>query len=660
MKKSLLFIFLLLSLSIAINGVFAQSNLYQQDSLHLELDIKGRFELIPKSGAAMVREAKAVLQLYPQESFRQEILEMQNSGTVEDNNVLYKWKNPSSGMHEFGYTALVKTNNQRTEVRKKISFPLDDIDIQGIEEYTYPTEKIDSNNPEIIARAAELAEGEDDLFKVAFKLANWVSENVEYKLNELTTEIAQPASWVLDNRQGVCDEMTSLFVAMARSLGIPARFVSGISYTEDPDVIRATGSNWASHGWAEVYFPEIGWVSFDITFDEYGYVDVTHIKLRESLDPDEPATGYEWLAENVDMKTFPLSLNAKVMMEGSYVPEEILLEQEILAPEVDYGSYNQVKGILKNTADYYVATTLRLAAPKEISVVGDNKRTILLAPREVKETFWTIKVDGNLNENFEYKFPLIIYSEKNASVEDIFSARKGEASYSFDEVNALAVKDEDKSYSRKVTLRCAYPEKIKVDEDMTVKCTIRNIGDINLEKINFCLEEICRSVDLPIGGEKEIDKKMKAKKAGWNKIKVSAVNNLIEKRESFTYSVRDAPKIKTIITAPAEVDYGENMLLSITLNKESFDMPKSVIVVLKGSGFENRWEIDELQKEQKIEMLIENLRVGNKNRFTIITSWKDEENRSYHKEEELIVRGKAGNIKERIGLLLNSFLNFFV
>ncbi len=125
-----------------------------------------------------------------------------------------------------------------------MAFPITDVGEN--QQYLLATENIDSHNSEVIQIASELAEGEDDLFKVAFKLASWVEENVEYDLNTLTATASQKASWVLENRQGVCDEMTSLFIAMARSLGIPARFTSGISYTTS----ELFDENWQPHGWA--------------------------------------------------------------------------------------------------------------------------------------------------------------------------------------------------------------------------------------------------------------------------------------------------------------------------------------------------------------------------------------------------------------------------
>ena len=376
--RKLLIIILLLLIPLA---VAEENNLYLYDSLELYLNINGEFDLIKESNSASLKEVSTKLLLYPQKNYRQEILNINTIGEVEEDKIVFAWTDKKIEEKEFSYTATIKTNNERVKVKNKVSFPLKGID--KYKEYLLPTETIDSDNSKIIQQATGLVEGEDDAFKAVFKLASWVEENVEYDLTTLNAETSQKASWVLENKNGVCDEMTSLFIAMARSVGIPARFVSGISYSTS----ELFTENWQPHGWAEVYFPEIGWVDFDITFGEYGYIDVTHIKLRDGFDPVEPATEYEWLANDVSLETKQLDLAVNIKKQGNLEPEMVNLEQEILAKEVDFGSYNLVKGIVKNAADYYAATTLQLAAPKEIEVFGRNKRTILLAPKEVKETY---------------------------------------------------------------------------------------------------------------------------------------------------------------------------------------------------------------------------------------------------------------------------------
>lgn len=61
-------------------------------------------------------------------------------------------------------------------------------------------------------------------------------------------------------RRGVCQDISHIFIASARSVGIPARYVSGYFH-------RADGMNeqQAGHAWAEAFVEELGWVGFDAT-----------------------------------------------------------------------------------------------------------------------------------------------------------------------------------------------------------------------------------------------------------------------------------------------------------------------------------------------------------------------------------------------------------
>ncbi len=68
-------------------------------------------------------------------------------------------------------------------------------------------------------------------------------------------------------RRGSCRDMAMLFIAVARRLGLAARFVSGYLYDAPSEEAgggfnRAVGS---MHAWAEVYLPGAGWKGFDPT-----------------------------------------------------------------------------------------------------------------------------------------------------------------------------------------------------------------------------------------------------------------------------------------------------------------------------------------------------------------------------------------------------------
>jgi transglutaminase-like putative cysteine protease len=76
------------------------------------------------------------------------------------------------------------------------------------------------------------------------------------------TDVETTAAEALGRGSGVCQDHAHLFVAGARVLGVPARYVSGYLYCE-PD---AEGHcSLASHAWAEAFVDDLGWVSFDTT-----------------------------------------------------------------------------------------------------------------------------------------------------------------------------------------------------------------------------------------------------------------------------------------------------------------------------------------------------------------------------------------------------------
>ena len=78
-------------------------------------------------------------------------------------------------------------------------------------------------------------------------------------------------------KRGVCQDITHIFIASARQLGIPARYVSGYFH-------RADGVNeqQAGHAWAEAFVEHLGWVGFDPT-NGIGTTDA-HLRVAVGLD----------------------------------------------------------------------------------------------------------------------------------------------------------------------------------------------------------------------------------------------------------------------------------------------------------------------------------------------------------------------------------------
>src|SRR3989338_11437467 len=156
-KKVLMLVILLLLIS----SVLAQEDIYSMNSLDLKLKVDDSFELVPTKSGASIKEASANLLLYPKESERQKIIQFTSEGVAQEDMISFVWKEKKIESKEYGYTAVIETQNKRLPVKDKISFPLATSEVQGLEQYLQPTETIDSNNPAVIAKAAELAEGED-------------------------------------------------------------------------------------------------------------------------------------------------------------------------------------------------------------------------------------------------------------------------------------------------------------------------------------------------------------------------------------------------------------------------------------------------------------------------------------------------------------------
>lgn len=89
----------------------------------------------------------------------------------------------------------------------------------------------------------------------------------EFHFDPESTTVATPVAAVLAQRHGVCQDFTHLAIACLRSLGVPARYVSGYLETQaPPGQPRLRGAD-ASHAWFAVYVPRYGWVDYDPTND---------------------------------------------------------------------------------------------------------------------------------------------------------------------------------------------------------------------------------------------------------------------------------------------------------------------------------------------------------------------------------------------------------
>jgi len=82
----------------------------------------------------------------------------------------------------------------------------------------------------------------------------------DFTYDRTVTNVYSAVDEVLTLRAGVCQDFAHLFIAVARAMGVPARYVSG--YIHFPGEKTATT---ASHAWAEAWVAGRGWIGFDAT-----------------------------------------------------------------------------------------------------------------------------------------------------------------------------------------------------------------------------------------------------------------------------------------------------------------------------------------------------------------------------------------------------------
>ena len=108
---------------------------------------------------------------------------------------------------------------------------------------------------EAVKALAEPLSGMSSTLDLLHRLCRETHERVAYVPG--STDVATAAEAALANGSGVCQDHAHVFIAAARLLGVPARYVSGYLLMEGQSEQTAT------HAWAEAYVEDLGWVGFD-------------------------------------------------------------------------------------------------------------------------------------------------------------------------------------------------------------------------------------------------------------------------------------------------------------------------------------------------------------------------------------------------------------
>jgi hypothetical protein len=130
-------------------------------------------------------------------------------------------------------------------------------------EYLQDTPFVQSKDPQITALARKIIGSERGRLTASRRIYNWVYANVE----KTPAPTLPMATEVLRTKKGDCNEHTTLFTALARASGIPARMALGLVYKDGA---------FYYHAWPEIFSGD--WIAVDPTLGQFP-ADAAHIRI---------------------------------------------------------------------------------------------------------------------------------------------------------------------------------------------------------------------------------------------------------------------------------------------------------------------------------------------------------------------------------------------
>ena len=338
------------------------------------------------------------------------------------------------------------------------------------------TDLIDYTHPDVRRFAAGIGEGETDVLRLAVRAADAVRERIEYNLSTINIEARFSASDVLARGEGVCDEISVLYIATMRALGVPARYVSGYAYTDifDPD------GTWEAHGWTEVYIAGT-WVPFDLTYNEYIHLSAAHLPIRRSDDAASTRISYEWYARNVDITAERLETDITITDIGAPVRFGSL-DARFVHERVGPG-YNELEVTVHNEKDSFLAPILSLSRTQGLDVPSEV--TVIVPPRSSRSVRVPVRITETLRPRYEYTFPVSVHARGFEAADARFRADL--QSGSIEEPHDA----DERAFHPDIDASCTDVLGLPGREGVS-SCSITNTGNRNLD-IEVCAERCTQS-----------------------------------------------------------------------------------------------------------------------------------------------------------------------
>ncbi len=312
--------------------------------------------------------------------------------------------------------------------------------IPSLQKFTWNTKHIESNDSELIQKA-DLEFASDSGILAMRDITEWVNRNIEYDYDYYEGTWSAKETYL--SRRGVCDEFANLSAAFLRIKGIPARYVSGISFD---------GEKFGNHGWIEALAGD-KWVGVDSTYGEAGYLDGTHISLAKEIDANATINLIVTLRSRRPI-TVSTQLHEPEVEINSVEFFEGITSMEISAPDFLYlNQLFDINAVIENKTGEHIIYPLSLSMHEDFEF-GDKKRMVWLKPLESKTISWEIYAPLEGDDGFKkrYSFSLQGMDQNFSGGIDVYPYYAGQQVEALIEVEDIIPSIDEESLTIKIAL----------------------------------------------------------------------------------------------------------------------------------------------------------------------------------------------------------------
>lgn len=396
---------------------------------------------------------------------------------------------------------ILESTRFEPEINSKIKYPLS-LDVQKQNTMYLDFKGLIDIDSDIRDQASKLADGEDDTYIIAAKIAKWIREDINYDLSTVTENPNQKSTDVFKSKAGVCKEISNLYISMMRSLGIPARVVTGYAYTDSAELVSFLGDNWGGHAWVEVLIGDT-WVPFDLTYNQFGYVDATHIIIDKGSEVQNNGFSFSYMAYGIEIEDNSKISNSFEILDKQNLNQPKRFTLSVEGPqELGFGSYGYIKVKIKNIEDKYNILFLALSKVNEVELYDLDKQMVVFKPNEEKEIYFRYKITDSLDSRYYYTFPFEVYEYGSLGYKQSFEVSV-RSDYNTIKKIALpeVVKEETELSDNDVMFDCNF---IMDAPKNMILCSAKNPNNYEISNMEVCMGNSCNRIDLKLNEQKSI------------------------------------------------------------------------------------------------------------------------------------------------------------